>query len=30
MFDAMDTNKDGSLDKAEMSKMTPGKCGAMK
>jgi uncharacterized low-complexity protein len=30
MFDALDTNKDGSLDQAEMGKMMPGKCGATK
>lgn len=30
MFDSLDTNKDGSLDQAEMGKMTPGKCGATK
>jgi len=30
MFDTLDTNKDGSLDQAEMGKMMSGKCGATK
>jgi uncharacterized low-complexity protein len=30
MFDSMDTNKDGFLDKAEMGKMMQGACGGAK
>jgi uncharacterized low-complexity protein len=30
MFDKLDTNKDGVLDKAEMAKMPQGMCGGAK